>query len=185
MLKIAVILGSTRPGRNGEQVAKWVVEQASKRGDAQYELVDVKDFNLPLLDEAMPAGYGQYAHEHTKKWAQAIAQYDGYVFVTPEYNHAPGAALKNAMDYIYAEWNNKGAAFVSYGSAGGARAVEQLRQVAAELQLADVRSQVMFNLFTDFENASVLKAKPYHEDALKNTLDQLVAWSGALKTLRA
>ncbi len=184
MLKIAVILGSTRPGRNGEQVAKWVVEQASKRGDAQYELVDVKDFNLPLLDEAVPAGYGQYAHEHTKKWAKAIAQYDGFVFVTPEYNHAPGAALKNALDFIYAEWNNKGAAFVSYGSAGGARAVEQLRQIAAELQLADVRSQVMFNLFTDFENYSVLKAKPFHEDALKTTLDQLVAWSGALKTLR-
>lgn len=185
MLKIGIILGSTRPGRNGEQVAKWVLEQANKRGDAQYELVDVAAFNLPLLDEAVPAGYGQYAHEHTKKWAEAIKQYDGFVMVTPEYNHSPGVALKNALDFIYAEWNNKAVGFVSYGSAGGARAVEHLRQIAAELQLADVRAQVMLSLFTDFENFSAFKPDPRKADDLTAMLDQVNAWSKAMKTLRA
>lgn len=185
MLKIGIILGSTRPGRNGEQVAKWVLEQANKRGDAQYELVDVAQFNLPLLDEPVPAGYHQYQHQHTKDWAAKIEGFDGFVFVTPEYNHAPGAALKNALDFIYAEWVNKAVGFVSYGSAGGVRAVEQLRQVAAELQLADVRAQVALNLFTDFENFSVFKPAAHHKNNLKDMLDQLNAWAGALKPLRS
>lgn len=185
MLKIGIILGSTRPGRNGEQVAKWILDQANKRGDAQYELVDIAQFNLPLLDEPIPAGYNQYQHQHTKDWSAKISQFDGFVFVTAEYNHGPSAALKNALDFIYNEWVNKAAGFVSYGSAGGVRAVEQLRQIAAELQLADVRAQVALNLFTDFENFSVLKPADRHLDSVKDMLDQLNAWAGALKTLRA
>ncbi len=184
MLKIAVILGSTRPGRNGEQVAKWLMAEANKRGDAQYELIDLKEVNLPLLDEAIPAGYAQYANEHTKAWSKMIAPYDGYVMITPEYNHAPGAALKNALDYLYQEWNNKAVAFVSYGSASGVRAVEQLRLIAGELQLADVRSQVQLSLYHDFENFSAFKPGEHQLESLKTTLDQLLAWSGALKTLR-
>ncbi|NLD34188.1 MAG: NAD(P)H-dependent oxidoreductase [Clostridiales bacterium] len=174
MLKIGIILGSTRPGRNGEAVAKWVLEQANLRGDAQYELVDVAQFNLPLLDEAVPPAYGQYQHEHTKAWSAQIAQYDGYVLVTPEYNHAPGAALKNALDFLYNEWNDKAVAFVGYGSAGGVRAVEQLRLITAELQMAGVRNQVMLSLYTDFENYSILKPMAHQQKNLNDMLDQLV-----------
>lgn len=184
MVKIGIILGSTRPGRLGEAVAHWVLDQAQKRNDAQFELVDLKDYNLPLLDEPMPASMQQYSQEHTKKWAAKISQFDGFVFVTPEYNHSVPGALKNALDYVYKEWNNKAAGFVSYGSIGGARAVENLRLIMGELQVADVRAQVLLSLITDFENYSVFKPAPYHTDEVTTLLDQLVAWAGALKTLR-
>src|SRR4029078_4854671 len=134
MQRVGVILGSTRPGRNGEGVAKWVFENAQKHGNADYELVDVADFNLPLLDEPVPPSYGQYSKDHTKRWAEKIGSFDAYVFVTPEYNHGISGALKNAIDFLFAEWTNKAAGFVSYGGAGGARAVEQLRLVLAEVQ---------------------------------------------------
>src|SRR4029453_6106992 len=114
-----------------------------KRRDAEFELVDIKEFNLPLLDEPVPPSQGKYSKEHTKKWAAKIASFDGYVFVTPKSNHAISGALKNAIDFLYAEWNNKAAGFVGYGSAGGARAVEHLRLVMAEVQVATVRNQVM------------------------------------------
>ncbi|WP_441287989.1 NADPH-dependent FMN reductase [Sorangium sp. KYC3313] len=185
MLKVAIILGSTRPGRNGEAVAKWVHDVATKKGGADYELVDIKDFDLPLLDEPAPPSMGQYTKPHTKAWAAKIDSFDAFVFVTPEYNHGTSGALKNAIDFLYKEWNNKAAGFVSYGSAGGSRAVEQLRLVMAELQIADVRSQVMLSLFDDFENFSVFKPRPRHEKSVGTLLDQLLAWAGAMKTLRA
>src|SRR3989442_15786683 len=122
-LRIAIILGSTRPGRNGEAVAKWVYEIAKKRSDAEFELVDIKDFNLPLLDEPVPPSMGQYSKPHTKAWAAKIGSFDGYVFVTPEDNHGISGALKNAIDFLFAEWNNKAAGFVSYGGGGRGRAV--------------------------------------------------------------
>lgn len=184
MIRIAIILGSTRPGRVGEAVARWVHGIAAKRSDAEYEFVDIKDFNLPLLDEPVPPSRGQYSKPHTKAWAAKIASFDGFVFVAPEYNHGISGALKNAIDFLYAEWNNKAAGFVSYGSAGGARAVESLRLVMGELMVADVRAQVMLSLATDFENYSVFKPAERHEKALGTVLDQLVAWSTALKGLR-
>lgn len=184
MIKLAIIIGSTRPGRNGEAVARWVHDIAKKRKDAEFELVDIKDFNLPLLDEPIPPTMGKYSQPHTKAWAAKIAAFDAFVFVTPEYNHGISGALKNAIDFLYAEWNNKAAGFVSYGSAGGARAVEQLRLVMAELQIADVRAQVMLSLFTDFENFSVFKPAPHQEKAVTAMLDQVIAWGKALKTLR-
>ena len=184
MLKIAIITGSTRPGRVNEQVASWVYEHAKKRADVQFELVDIADYKLPLLDEPIPPSIGRYMNEHTMVWAKKIAEFDGYIFVTPEYNHGTSGALKNAIDYLYAEWNNKAAGFVSYGSMGGARAVEQLRTVMAELQIADVRAQVMFSLFTDFVNFSEFKPDPRHEAELDVLLGQLTAWAGALKTVR-
>ena len=150
MIKVAIILGSTRPGRNGEAVAKWAHGIAARRKDAQFELVDLKDFNLPLLDEPVPPSMGQYSKPHTKAWAAKIDSFDAFVFVSPEYNHGTSGALKNAIDFLYREWNNKAAGFVSYGSAGGARAVEHLRLVMAELQVATVRAQLMLSLFTDF-----------------------------------
>ena len=185
MTRIGIIIGSTRPGRNGETVARWVYDIATKRGDAKFELVDIKDFDLPHLDETVPPSLGQYTQPHTLRWAEKIASFDGYVFVTPEYNHSTSGALKNAIDFLYAEWNNKAVGFVSYGSVGGTRAVEHLRLVVAELQMADVRAQVALSLFTDFENFSVFKPGAHQEGAVNTMLDQLDAWSGALATLRA
>src|SRR6266404_2456914 len=184
MIKIAIILGSTRPGRNGEAVAKWVYELAKKRSDAEFELVDIKDFNLPLLDEPMPPIMNQYSKPHTKAWAAKIGAFDAFVFVTPEYNHATSGALKNAIDYLYREWNNKAAGFVGYGGAGGTRAVENLRLVMGELMVADVRAQVALSLFTDFENFSVFKPASHHEKSVHDVLDQVIAWGGALRSLR-
>lgn len=183
-LKIGIILGSTRPGRNGEAVAKWVLENASARDDASYELVDLADFPLPHLDEAVPPSMGQYAHDHTKRWAAKVAEFDGYVFVTPEYNHSTSGVLKNAIDFVYREWNDKAAAVVSYGSAGGTRAAEALRLILGELQIADVRQQVAFSLMTDFRDFSVFTPADFHKANLATQLDQLVSWSGALKTVR-
>lgn len=184
MIKIAVIVGSTRPGRKAEDVARWVLEIATMRSDAAYELVDIQDFHLPLLDEEVPPSMGQYAKPHTKAWAAAIGAFDGFVFVTPEYNHGTSGALKNALDFLYAEWNNKAAGFVGYGSAGGARAVESLRLVMGELMVADVRAQVMLSLYSDFENYKTFKPAKHHEQTVTTMLDQVVAWSGALQALR-
>jgi NAD(P)H-dependent FMN reductase len=184
MIKLAIIIGSTRPGRNGEAVAKWVHEIAKKRNDAEFELVDIKDYNLPLLDEPVPPSMGIYSQPHTKAWAAKIASFDAYVFVTPEYNHSTSGALKNAIDYLYREWNNKAAGFVSYGSVGGTRAVEHLRLIMGELQVADVRAQVALSLFTDFENFSIFKPATLHETSVNTMLDQVIAWGSALKTLR-
>ena len=184
MIRIAIIIGSTRPGRVGEAVGRWVYQIARKRTDAECELIDLKEVNLPLLDEAVPPSMGQYSQPHTKAWSKRIAPCDGFVFVTPEYNHATSGALKNAIDFLYAEWNNKAAGFVGYGSAGGTRAVENLRLVMGELQVADVRKQVMLSLFTDFENMSTFKPNPRHEKDVHEMLDQVIAWSGALRNLR-
>jgi NAD(P)H-dependent FMN reductase len=184
MTRIGIILGSTRPGRNGEQVAKWVYDIASRRTDAEFELVDLRDYPLPHLDEPLPPSMGQYQNEHTKAWADKIASFDGFVIVTPEYNHGTSGVLKNAIDYLYAEWNNKAVEFVSYGAVGGARAAEHLRLIAGELQMADVRQQVALSLLTEFENFSVFKPGDFNVAALDKMLDQVVAWSTALAPLR-
>jgi NAD(P)H-dependent FMN reductase len=184
MIRIGIILGSTRPNRNGEQVARWVYGNASLRSDAEFELVDLRDYPLPHLDEPLPPSMGQYQNDHTRRWAEKIASFDGFVIVTPEYNHSTSGVLKNAIDYLYAEWNNKAVGFVSYGSVGGARAVEHLRLVAGELQMADVRQQVALSLITEFENFSVLKPSDYSVGALNTLFDQVIAWSAALAPLR-
>ena len=145
----------------------------------------VAEYNLPLFDEPASPIFGQYTHEHTKRWAAKIASFDAYVFVTPEYNHGISGALKNAIDYLYREWNNKAAGFVSYGGAGGARAVEHLRLVMAELMVATVRAQVMLSMFNDFENFKTFKPKPEREAEVHRMLDELVAWGRALKTVRS
>jgi NAD(P)H-dependent FMN reductase len=183
MLKIGIIVGSTRPGRVSPQVAKWTYEQAKQRKDAEFEIVDIQDYNLPVLDEPLPSMI-PYAKEHTKKWSAKIASLDGFIFVTPEYNHSISGALKNAIDFLYKEWNNKVAGFVSYGSTGGVRAVEHLRGILAEVQIADVRGHVSLSLFTDFENYSVFKPGPAHAPQLNTLLDQIVTWGEALKTVR-
>ena len=184
MLKIAIIVGSTRPGRKAAGVAKWAYEIARQRSDAEFEIVDIRDFNLPLLDEPNSPLFAQYTHEHTKRWSAKIASFDGYVFVTPEYNHATSGALKNAIDFLYNEWVNKAAGFIAYGGTSGARAVENLRLIMAELQVATVRTQVGLSMFTDFENFTVFKPAMAQEKYVHLMLDQLAAWAGALKTVR-
>ena len=183
-MRIAIIAGSTRPNRKARDVAEWVHGIAADRTDAKYVLVDVRDFNLPLLDEGVPPLYGQYANSHTKEWAAKIAGFDGFVFVTPEYNHSTSAALKNAIDFLFSEWHNKAAGFVGYCGAGGVRAVEHLRQIMGELMVADVRTAVALSLFEDFENFAAFRPREAHVQTVGLMLDQLVAWSGALRSLR-
>lgn len=184
MLRVAIIIGSTRPGRKGEVVARWVYDIASKRSDASFEVVDVAAFDLPLLDEALPPIMNQYSKPHTKAWAAKIATFDAFVFVTPEYNHSTSGALKNAIDFLYREWNDKAAAFVGYGGAGGTRAVEHLRLVMGEIKVADVRAQVALSMYTDFENFSTFKPRPQQVAAVNAMLDDLAAWGQALQTMR-
>jgi NAD(P)H-dependent FMN reductase len=185
MLRVAVIIGSTRPGRKAEAVARWVADIAAKRRDASFEVVDIADFNLPLLDESLPPAMNQYAQMHTKVWAAKIATFDAFVFVTPEYNHSMSGALKNAIDFLFREWNDKAAGFVGYGAAGGTRAVESLRLVMGEIKIADVRSQVALSLFSDFENFTTFKPRPQQEAAVTEMLDDLLAWARALQGMRA
>jgi NAD(P)H-dependent FMN reductase len=184
MLKIAIITGSTRPGRKSEAVARWVYDIAAKRSDASFEVVDIAAFELPLLDEPVPPMMNQYSKPHTKAWAAKIATFDAFVFVTPEYNHSTSGALKNAIDFLFREWNDKAAGFVGYGSVGGARAVEHLRLVMGEIKVADVRAQVALSMFTDFENFSTFKPAPQQEKAVNAMLDDLIPWGRALQTLR-
>ena len=184
MLNLAIIIGSTRPNRKGEAVAKWVYEIAGKRTNAHYHLIDLLEYNLPLLDEPIPASQDKYSKQHTKAWAEKIGSMDAFVFVTPEYNHSTSGALKNAIDFLYKEWNNKAAGFVSYGSAGGTRAVEHLRLIMAELQIADVREQVTLSLMTDFENYNDFKPAAYHEKKVNAMLDQVISWGIAMKQVR-
>ena len=183
MLKIGIVLASTRPGRVGDQVARWVHERAARRTDAGFEVIDLRDHPLPHLEE--PPGFsGQYQDERTRAWAAAVASCDGFVFVTPEYNHSVPGVLKNAMDHVHVEWNSKAAGFVSYGGVGGARSVEQLRLVCGALQLADVAPQVTLPLATEFENRSVFEPGDHQLTALDTLLDHVVAWSTALAPLR-
>ncbi|GLY18874.1 FMN reductase [Kineosporia sp. NBRC 101677] len=183
MTRIGIILGSTRPNRNSESVGRWVLEHTAGH-DASFEIIDLREHTLPLFDEPLPPMAGQYQNPHTRAWAELISSFDGFVVVTPEYNHAPSAVLKNALDYLYAEWNNKAVGFVSYGMLGGVRATEQLRLVAGELQMADVRAQVALSMVSDFENFSEFRPAARHEGDLQALLGQVVSWSRALAPLR-
>jgi NAD(P)H-dependent FMN reductase len=183
-LRLAVILGSVRPGRKAEAVGRWVHRRASQRDGIAVELVDVAEHQLPVLDEPLPAAYGRYERPHTKAWSETIDSFDGYVFVTPEYNRSIPGPLKNAIDYLYREWHDKAAGFVSYGiDAAGTRAVEQLRVVMGELRIADVRAQVALPLATDFD-ADTFTPAPHRDRELDVLLDQLITWSDALRTVR-
>jgi NAD(P)H-dependent FMN reductase len=185
MIKIGIILGSTRPHRVGDQVATWVHDIASARSDAKYELVDLRDHPLPHLDEPLSPMLGQYQQEHTKAWASTIASFDGYVIVTPEYNHGTSGVLKNAIDFLHAEWNDKAIGIVSYGIAGGTGAAAQLRQICGQLGMADVSRQVALMLRTDFQDFTVFRPSEYSAAVLTGLLDQVVTWSTALAPLRA
>jgi NAD(P)H-dependent FMN reductase len=186
MTRIGIILGSTRPNRRGEQVARWVLDRARTRTDAEFDLIDLREHALPHLNEPNPALFSsEYAHEHTRAWSQKITEYDGFVLVTAEYNHTVPSALTNALDYLYHEWADKAVGLVSYGVDGGARAAEQLRLMAGVLQMADVAYQVTLPLFTEWEDMAVFRPTDRAVRTLDGTLDQVVAWSAALAPVRA
>ncbi len=184
MLKVGIIVGSTRPGRKAAAVAKWAYDLLKNRKDAEFEIVDIEDYNLPLLDEPVPPSMGQYSKPHTKTWAATIDSLDAFIFVTPEYNHGTSAALKNAIDFLFHEWNDKAAGFIGYGSAGGVRAVENLRLVMGEIKVAPARAQVMLSLYTDFENFTIFKPHEHHDKAVHAMADDVIAWGRALKAFR-
>lgn len=177
-LNIGIILGSTREGRVSPQVGQWVKEIADARGDANYEIIDIADFHLPFLGTTDGTEPGIAA------WGDKLDSMDGFVFIVQEYNHSISGALKNAIDFARDQWANKAAGIVSYGSTGGARAAEHLRGILGELQVADVRTHPTLSLFADFVNGNEFKPQDLHQANMKMMLDQVLAWSGALKTLR-
>jgi NAD(P)H-dependent FMN reductase len=177
-MNIGIILGSTRQGRVSPQVGEWVKGIADQRENVNYEIVDIADFELPFLGTTDGSEPGIAA------WNEKLASLDGFVFIVQEYNHSITGALKNALDFAREAWNNKAAGIVSYGSTGGARAAEHLRGICGELKIADVRTHPTLSLFTDFENGTLFKPQALHLDNVNAMLDEVEAWSGALKTLR-
>jgi NAD(P)H-dependent FMN reductase len=186
-MKIQIIIGSIRQNRFGDKPAQWILQQAQKHEGVEFELVDLKDHPLPLFAEPTPPGrlHGKYPNELVAQWAQKVAEADGYIFVTPEYNHGYPPSLKNALDHIYGEWSRKPVAFVGYGGAGGARAVEQLRQVTIEFDMAALRAavHVLPDVFRAAASGQPDAFEPLKPNAEK-MLDQLLWWAQALKTAR-
>jgi NAD(P)H-dependent FMN reductase len=184
-MKIAVILASTRTGRAGAAVAEWILAQARERPAAEYTLIDLAEVDLPQIDEPIPPAAGRYSESYTQRWAEIVAAFDGYVIVTPEYNRSFPGALKNALDRVYAEWNNKAAGIVSYGVDGGVRAAEALRPVLGSLQLADISAEVSLQLRSDFEGFGGKFVPAEHQaGVLAKFLDQLESWSRAMASVR-
>ncbi|MDB5306352.1 MAG: nadph-dependent fmn reductase [Gemmataceae bacterium] len=190
MTVISVIVGSTRQGRFSEKPAQWIVQQIHRRDGVEARLLDLRNYSMPFFDQPVPPampGRPPYENEVVKQWTAAIAASDGFVFVTPEYNFGPAAVLKNAIDWVYPEWNRKAAAFVSYGGAGGTRSVQQLREIAIELQLAPVRSAVHIpaaTLWAHFQGGDVDRGLAELEAPAKAMIDNLLWWTAALKTAR-
>lgn len=191
MTTISVIIGSTRQGRFSEKPAHWIHQQLQKREGIETRLLDLRDFPMPFFDQPVPPampGRPPYEHEVVKRWTAAIAASDGFIFVTPEYNYGTAAVLKNAIDWVYPEWNRKAAAFVSYGSAMGARSVQQLRATMIELQIAPIRHSVHIPVpvwRAHFQGGDVEKGLAELEKPANLMIDDLLWWTAALKTARA
>lgn len=186
MIKIKVLTGSVRPNRFNIQPATWIYEFAGKRKDIEAELLDLMEINLPFLNEPMSASQKQYSKPYTKKWSKTIDSSDGFIFVTPEYNHSISPVLKNAVDYLYHEWNYKPISFISYGSlAGGSRAVEHWRGIAAELKMYDLREQILLpNYWDNLSKSGRYQFNERHEGAASQLLDSLIFWAKAMKKAR-
>ncbi len=190
MIAISVIVGSIRQGRFSERPARWIHQRLQQRGGVDARLLDLRQFPLPFFDHPLPPampGRAAYEDESVKRWTTEIARSDGFVLVTPEYNFGPAAVLKNAIDWVYPEWNRKAAAFVSYGSAMGVRSVQQLRETAIELQLAPIRSSVHIppaTLWAHFQGGDVEAGLADLADAADKMIEDLLWWSTALKNAR-
>ena len=191
MTAISIVVGSTREGRFSEKPAKWILQHLKKRDGIDARILDLRDFPMPFFDQKATPGTPDrppYTNEAVQRWTAAIAQSDGFVFITPEYNYGPPAVLKNALDWVYPEWNRKAVAFVSYGSAMGARSVQQLRAMVIELQLAPVRSAVLIpiaTLMAHYQGGDVDAGLAGLESNAGKMIDDLLWWTAALKTARA
>ena len=174
MLKIGIIIGSTRNARVSPQVASWVDAHESKFDELETEIIDIKSYDLPFVGTA----------ETNPQFGEKIASLDGFIFIVAEYNHSITGSLKNALDTLRPEWANKVAGIVSYGSLGGARATEHLRGILGELQIADVRSHVALSMFNDFEGWKTFKPQDIHLNNLNAQFEQIVRWGNALKSTR-
>ena len=186
-LKIGIIISTTRATRFGHKPAEWVKNIAAERSDMAVEILDLRDYPMPFFDEVASNAWVPTTNEVAQRWQKKVAEFDAYVFVTAEYNHGMPAVLKNALDYAYPEWNKKAAGFVGYGAVGGSRAVEQLRLVAAELQLATVRTGVYIqgaDFMAVWREGADLKQIGHLQKGVVDLLDQLAWWASALKSAR-
>lgn len=182
MQKILVLTGSTRPNRKSRAVAEWFLEAAkTHQEDFEFDLVDLAEVNLPFLDEPLPPMAGNYQQEHTKKWAEIIGPADGYVFISPEYNHSYSPVLKNAVDFLYAEWRHKPVGFVSYGVAEGVRGVEHLKTVMIQVDAVPLNAQVSFSVMNNFDQEGKVAPEDRHHKQLQTLLDELKWWGETLK----
>lgn len=185
MVKIGVIIGSTRDGRVSTQVADWVMTFTEDRSDAEFELIDIKDYDFEEFNGVPPIMLNkQYEDENVQAWSKKIDELDGYIFVTPEYNRNISPSLANAIDHLGPEWANKAAGSVSYGSTLGVSATLALRQMLTNIGIAVVSPSGALSTFADFENMSEFKPGEYHNESIENTLDQTVLWAKAMKTIR-
>jgi NAD(P)H-dependent FMN reductase len=187
MVTIKIIIASTRPGRFGPKAATWVYNIAKNRTDARFVIVDLKEVNLPFFDEEKHPTLHQYEHEHTKRWAQIVEEADGFIFVNPEYNLGVVAPMKNALDFLYVEWNNKPLAFVSYGaSAGGKSAQQQVRSIVANLNMYDIAESVIpANYRTQLNEQGEFIPTDRQNKSIETMLDKLVFWAGQMQRARA
>ncbi|MGH7245398.1 MAG: NADPH-dependent FMN reductase [Candidatus Levyibacteriota bacterium] len=187
-MKIGVILGSTRKIRRGERVAKWIMSQVPKFEKATFELLDLRDYPLPFYaeDSSPDSLENGYTNDVAKKWAAKIGEMDGFIFIVGEYNHGPLAVLKNALDYVYTQWNKKPVAFVSYatGASGGMRAVEQLRPIVGELEMADMQAAVHIKNVLDTLDENGAQLLGHSDKQLDKVMQQFFWWAEALKTAR-
>ncbi|GAB2476988.1 NADPH-dependent FMN reductase [Luteococcus sediminum] len=184
-MKIAIIVGSTRDNRVGRGIADWVAARAETRTDATFELVDLADVNLPMLSSAVPpAGLNkQYTEPEVQAWSQKIDEFDGFVFVTPEYNHGVPAAMKNSVDVIGPEWMKKAIAFVGYGASGGVRSVENWRTIVANFNMYDIRNALEINIFTEIGEDG-FEPSERRVAEIADLFDTLVPAAKAMATLR-
>jgi NAD(P)H-dependent FMN reductase len=187
MPKLNVVVASTRPGRVGLPVAQWFTALAETHGGFEVELVDLADFDLPLLDEPHHPRLGQYVHQHTLDWSASVSGADAFVFVTPEYNYGMPASLKNAIDYLHNEWQYKPVGFVSYGGvSAGTRAVQMAKQVVSTLKMTPITEAVAIPFVTQFlDDDGAIQANETMEGAAKAMLDELLRYANALAVLRA
>lgn len=186
--KIAIILSSTRQSRFADKPAQWLYEIATQRSDLDFELVDLRNFPMPFFDEVASNAWSPSTNSVAQRWQQKVAEFDGYIFITAEYNHSITAVLKNALDYAYPEWNRKPAACVGYGSVGAARAIEHLRLICVELQMVPIRTGVHIqggDFMAVWQQGKSLNDFPYLQPNVANMLDELAWWSKTLKTARA
>lgn len=184
---IGIVIGSTREGRFADKPAQWFHGIASQRTDVSAELIDLRDYPMPFFDEALSPAWAPVKNEAAQRWAQKLATLDGLVVITAEYNHGPTAVLKNAFDYAYKEFARKPIGFVGYGGVGAARAVEQLRLVATELQMAPVRNAVhmgMVEFLGVWQQGKSFDDYPHLAQSAKGLLDDMAWWAKALKSAR-